>query len=91
MVVVFQAISSTIQRDPTAAHYKYHDDPYLIPVSNFQKRAYALSQESGRKSAQWILNQHPNLFNHKVAFPPIEVKLCTYNYFKINIYIYIKK
>lgn len=70
---IVQAISSTIQRDPTAAHYKYHDDPYLIPVSNFQKRAYALSQESGRKSAQWIRNQHPDLFNHKVAFPPIEV------------------
>ncbi|XP_060867509.1 small ribosomal subunit protein mS39 [Metopolophium dirhodum] len=69
---ILKAISSTIQRDPTAAHFKYHDDPYLIPVSNFQKRAYALSQESGRKSAHWILNQHPELFNHKVAFPPIE-------------------
>ncbi|KAL4130829.1 hypothetical protein QTP88_008208 [Uroleucon formosanum] len=69
---ILKAISSTIQRDPTAAHYKYHDDPYLIPVSNFQKRAYALSQESGRKAAHWILNQHPELFNHKVAFPPIE-------------------
>ncbi|XP_025415928.1 protein PTCD3 homolog, mitochondrial isoform X2 [Sipha flava] len=69
---ILKAISSTIQRDPTAAHYKYHDDPYLIPVSNFQKRAYALSQESGRKAAHWIRNQHPDLFNHKVAFPPIE-------------------
>ncbi|XP_025209053.1 protein PTCD3 homolog, mitochondrial [Melanaphis sacchari] len=69
---ILKAISSTIQRDPTAAHYKYHDDPYLIPVSNFQKRAYALSQESGRKAAHWICNQHPELFNHKVAFPPIE-------------------
>ncbi|CAI6343787.1 unnamed protein product [Macrosiphum euphorbiae] len=72
---ILKAISSTIQRDPTAAHFKYHDDPYLIPVSNFQKRAYALSQESGRKAAHWILNQHPELFNHKVAFPPIE-KFC---------------
>jgi len=71
--MINQAISSTIQRDPTAAHYKYHDDPYLIPVSNFQKRAYALSHESGRKAAHWICNQHPELFNHKVAFPPIEV------------------
>lgn len=82
-MVINKAISSTIQRDPTAAHYKYHDDPYLIPVSNFQKRAYALSQESGRKAAHWILNQHPELFNHKVAFPPIEVQLI------INIFIFI--
>ncbi|XP_050420754.1 protein PTCD3 homolog, mitochondrial [Adelges cooleyi] len=69
---ILKAISSTIQRDPTAAHYKYHDDPYLIPVSNFQKRAYALSQESGRKAAHWIRSQHADLFNHKLAFPPIE-------------------
>lgn len=33
-----------------------------------------MSQESGRKAAHWIRNQHPELFNHKVAYPPIEVK-----------------
>ncbi|XP_050546265.1 protein PTCD3 homolog, mitochondrial isoform X1 [Daktulosphaira vitifoliae] len=69
---LLKAISYTIQRDPTAAHFKYHDDPYLIPVSNFQKRAYALSQESGRKAANWIREQHADLFDHKVSNPPIE-------------------
>lgn len=68
-----QALASTIKRDPTAAHYKYHDDPYLIPYSNFTKRSYALSQESGRKAARWVRQQHKKLFNHKIAEPLIEV------------------
>lgn len=69
---ILKAIASTYQRDPTAPHYKYHDDPYLIPYSNFTKRSYALSQESGRKAAQWIRQQHADLFQHKVAEPFIE-------------------
>lgn len=56
------ALSSTVGRDPTAAHYKYHDDPYLIPTSNVGKRTFAMAQESGRKAAQWIREQHRDLF-----------------------------
>lgn len=70
---LLQALASTIKRDPTAPHYKFHDDPYLIPTSNKAKRVYALSQESGRKTAMWIKQQHPELFQHKVAEPPIQV------------------
>lgn len=69
---ILEALASTINRDPTAAHYKYHDDPYLIPTSNFTKRIYALSQESGKKTAMWIRQQHPQLFMHREAVPPIE-------------------
>lgn len=45
---ILYALSATVGNDPTAAHYKYHDDPYLYPMSNSNKRIYALSQESGR-------------------------------------------
>lgn len=31
---ILRCLETTISRDPTAAHYKYHDDPYLIPMSN---------------------------------------------------------
>ncbi|PSN47240.1 Protein PTCD3 [Blattella germanica] len=41
-------------------------------MSNLAKRSFALSKESGRKAAQWIRAQHPELFQHKVAFPFIE-------------------
>lgn len=32
-----------------------------------------MSQESGRKAAQWIREEHADLFQHRVADPPIEV------------------
>lgn len=45
---ILYALSATVGNDPTAAHYKYHDDPYLIPQSNSSKRTFALAQEAGR-------------------------------------------
>ncbi|XP_015127821.1 protein PTCD3 homolog, mitochondrial [Diachasma alloeum] len=72
---ILQALEKTISRDPTAPKYKYHDDPYLIPYSNLQKRTFALAQESGRKTAMWIRAEHSKLFQHRVADPVIEVFL----------------
>jgi pentatricopeptide repeat domain-containing protein 3 len=59
---ILKALSGTVGFDPTAPHYKYHDDPFLIPTSNAQKRMYALAQESGRKSAKFIREKHADLF-----------------------------
>lgn len=73
-MICFKALSSTVHADPTAAHYKFHDDPYLIPYSNLSKRSFALSQEAGRKAAQWIRQQNPELFQHRVAEPLVEVR-----------------
>ncbi|XP_017868410.1 PREDICTED: protein PTCD3 homolog, mitochondrial [Drosophila arizonae] len=69
---LLQALASTVGRDPTAPHYKYHDDPFLIPMSNITKRTYALSKEAGRKAASWIKEEHRELFMHQEAQPPIE-------------------
>ena len=44
----------------------------MIPVSNIGKRSFALSQESGKKAAQWVKKQHPELFQHREADPVIE-------------------
>lgn len=74
MYTFLKALASTIKQDVTAAHYKYHDDPYLIPTSNTTKRVYALAQEAGRKAAYWIRQEHAELFQHRVADPPIQVK-----------------
>ncbi len=65
-------MASTIKRDPTGPHYKFHDDPYLIPTSNHAKRTYALAQEAGRKAANWIKQEHADLFNQRNAEPFIE-------------------
>jgi len=82
---ILKALASTVGRDYTAAHYKFHDDPFLIPYSNLSKRSYALSKEAGRKAAHWVRDQHPDLFQHAEAEPPIEVY---FFYFKINLQRY---
>ncbi|KAH8320055.1 hypothetical protein KR074_012430 [Drosophila pseudoananassae] len=69
---LLQALGGTVGRDSTAPHYKYHDDPFLIPMSNAAKRTYAMSKESGRKAAQWIKEEHRDLFLHQEAEPAIE-------------------
>lgn len=75
-----QALASTLNIDHTATHYKYHDDPYLIPSSNVGKRTFALAKESGRKAAQWIMKEHPELFNASAADPAIPVSI-NWDYF----------
>ncbi|XP_018340021.1 PREDICTED: protein PTCD3 homolog, mitochondrial [Trachymyrmex septentrionalis] len=69
---ILKALESTISRDYTAPHYKFHDDPFLIPQSSMQNRSYALAKESGRKTAMWVREEHRDLFQHKVADPEIK-------------------
>lgn len=60
---LLKALSGTVGRDPTMPHYKFHDDPFLIPESTGQRLQFALAEESGRKAARWIVNEHAELFN----------------------------
>lgn len=59
---ILRALSQTVGIDHTSAHFKYHDDPFLIPTSNSNKRIFALAAESGRKAAKWIKQEHADLF-----------------------------
>ncbi|XP_034825130.1 small ribosomal subunit protein mS39 [Maniola hyperantus] len=76
---ILQALAATVGSDPTAAHYKYHDDPFLIPQSNYRKRAYALSAEAGRKAASWIRDEHAELFTMREWDPPMKMKTPYFN------------
>lgn len=69
---ILRALESTVKKDPTAPHYKYHDDPFLIPMSNVGKRTFAMAQEAGRKAAFWVRQENAELFQHREADPPIE-------------------
>ncbi|EDW84344.2 uncharacterized protein Dwil_GK13197 [Drosophila willistoni] len=69
---LLQSLASTVGRDATAPHFKYSDDPFLIPMSNVAKRTYAMSKEAGRKAAKWIKEEHRELFLHQEAQPAIE-------------------
>lgn len=68
---ILKALASTVKRDETAAHYKYNDDPFLIPTSNTKKREYALAKESGRQAARYFLDKYPHLFYRDDAEPKI--------------------
>lgn len=68
---ILNALSGTVGYDPTAPHYKYHDDPYLMPMSNVGKKTFAMAQEAGRKAARWIRQENSKLFRHQEADPPI--------------------
>ncbi|XP_058126412.1 small ribosomal subunit protein mS39 [Anopheles ziemanni] len=77
---ILMALSATVGYDPTAPHYKYHDDPYLIPTSNANKKTFALAQEAGRKAAHWIRQENAKLFQHQEADPPIQAFVPTMLY-----------
>ncbi|XP_055541391.1 protein PTCD3 homolog, mitochondrial [Wyeomyia smithii] len=77
---ILNALSSTVGFDPTAAHYKYHDDPFLLPITNASKKTYAMAQEAGRKAARWIRQENSKLFQHKEADPPIKAFIPTMIY-----------
>lgn len=68
-------LSRTVGRDPTAKHYKFHDDPYLTPNSYTTKEVWALAQESGKRTAQWIRDKHGELFNVSRLFSKLTIEL----------------
>lgn len=43
-------------------------------MSNYKKRIFALSKESGRKAAHWIRQEHSDLFTQREFDPPLRIK-----------------
>ncbi|XP_021046368.1 pentatricopeptide repeat domain-containing protein 3, mitochondrial isoform X1 [Mus pahari] len=70
-VAVLQALASTVNRDPTAAPYVFHDDPYLIPTSAMEARSFLLAKKSGETAAKFIINSYPKYFQKDIAEPHI--------------------
>ncbi|KAH9389686.1 Pentatricopeptide repeat domain [Tyrophagus putrescentiae] len=69
---ILEALSSTIKSDFTSPHYKYLDDPYLTPISNFDKRTFSLAKEAGRKAAHYFFDKYPEYFYRDLSEPKIE-------------------
>ncbi|KAL2720511.1 hypothetical protein V1478_010087 [Vespula squamosa] len=79
---ILRALERTISRDSFTPHYKYYDDPYLIPTSKQSQRQYALSLESGRKTGMWIHKEHAELFRQNIADPIIQEFMPSITYTK---------
>ncbi|TST60383.1 Pentatricopeptide repeat domain-containing protein 3, mitochondrial [Bagarius yarrelli] len=68
---VLQALAATVNKDPTACHYMFQDDSYLIPRTTLEFKQYSLSQESGRNAAKYLINSYPRYFQKEFAEPHI--------------------
>ncbi|NXX39459.1 PTCD3 protein, partial [Tricholaema leucomelas] len=58
-------------QDPTAAHYMFQDDPFLMPRNAANSRLFALSKESGRNAARYIIKHFPQYFDKTFAEPDV--------------------
>ncbi|NXC12270.1 PTCD3 protein, partial [Corythaeola cristata] len=58
-------------QDPTAAHYMFQDDPFLMPRNAANSRLFSLSKESGRNAAKYIIKQFPQYFDKTFSEPNI--------------------
>lgn len=79
-LAVLQTLASTVKRDPTAAHYMFHDDPYLMPKNSATARLFSLSKESGRNAAKYIIKEFPHFFDKILAepnIPSLMPEICT--------------
>ncbi|RMC14452.1 hypothetical protein DUI87_09548 [Hirundo rustica rustica] len=70
-LAVLQTLASTVKRDPTAAHYMFQDDPFLMPRNAANSRLYSLSKESGRNAAKYIIKNFPQYFDKTFAEPNV--------------------
>ncbi|KFU99925.1 hypothetical protein N340_13964, partial [Tauraco erythrolophus] len=70
-LAVLQTLASTVNRDPTAAHYMFQDDPFLMPRNAANSRLFSLSKESGRNAAKYIIEQFPQYFDKTFSEPTI--------------------
>ncbi|XP_027547036.1 pentatricopeptide repeat domain-containing protein 3, mitochondrial [Neopelma chrysocephalum] len=70
-LAVLQTLASTVNRDPTAAHYMFQDDPFLMPRNAANSRLYSLSKESGKNAAKYIIKNFPQYFDKTFAEPNV--------------------
>ncbi|XP_009862834.1 PREDICTED: pentatricopeptide repeat domain-containing protein 3, mitochondrial-like, partial [Apaloderma vittatum] len=70
-LAVLQTLASTVNRDPTAAHYMFQDDPFMMPKNAANSRLFLLSKESGRNAAKYIIKQFPQYFDKTFSEPNV--------------------
>lgn len=72
---ILKALSSTVKYLPKEPEPSMLDDPFLLPTLPGQRRMFLLSKLSGIKTAQFLLNKHPELFYRDDAEPKVEAFL----------------
>ncbi|XP_023655694.1 small ribosomal subunit protein mS39 [Paramormyrops kingsleyae] len=68
---VLQALASTVNRDPTASHYRFQDDAFLTPKTSSEFKLFSQSQEAGKNAAEYVVNTYPKYFTKDYAEPHV--------------------
>jgi len=69
---ILEALSGTVNKDWHGPHYKFVDDPNLIPYTNQEKRIRALSRASGQQAAKYVVDNFPKYFKEELAVPRVD-------------------
>ncbi|XP_011497620.1 PREDICTED: protein PTCD3 homolog, mitochondrial [Ceratosolen solmsi marchali] len=72
---ILRALEGTLLNDSTSNDYGFMDDPFFIPTSTKRKRIYALSKESGRRAARFIVENHSETLYSELSDPLIKAFL----------------
>lgn len=72
---ILKALASTVRHIPGEPDAVLQDDPFLLPVKPADRTIYTLSKLTGRSTAKFLLNKHPELFFRDDAEPKIDAFL----------------
>lgn len=68
---ILKALASTVKYVPTAPDPHLQDDPYLLPSRAGQKNQFYFAKASGRNTARFLLNRHPEIFFRDQSEPKV--------------------
>lgn len=69
---ILRALAATVKHIPGQPEAFLQDDPYLLPEKYNDKRSFLAAKLSGKKTAKYILNKHPQYFYRDDAEPKVE-------------------
>lgn len=68
---ILKALASTVKYVPSEPDQLLQDDPYLLPIRPRDRNFYSLSKLSGKSTAKYLLNKHPEIFFRDDAEPKV--------------------
>lgn len=68
---ILKALASTVKYVPATPNAYLQDDPYLLPTRTSQKNQFQFAKASGKDTARFLLNRHPEIFFRDDSEPKI--------------------
>lgn len=68
---ILKALASTVRYIPSEPTPYLQDDPFLLPARNYLQTQYYFSKNSGKSTARFLLNRHPEIFYRDHSEPKI--------------------